>query len=217
MKGGKGHQSGQYCEVPFLAKGKIQKLVINFRRRGKITTCWNTKYLSKGKVLKVIWELRAIFFFLFFVCVYYEQLSLLCQRSFHKLERITVLSCNFALNYGHSLRSAFLNLKYIIFSQLKHIWCMYRTMYNFVSWASNLFQLTLVNLFCLYFHLNLIRARYNNKKNSVLLQWEAPYFYVIFKCIYLYNFKVLIFSIHTNISILTCKKMLHHTYILWTL
>lgn len=95
--------------------------------------------------------------------MYSEQLNLLCQRSFHKLEKkkITVLSCNFALNYGHSLRSAFLNLKHIIFSQLKHIWYMYRTMYNYnVSWASNLFLLTLVNLFCLYFHLNLIRARY---------------------------------------------------------
>lgn len=110
-------------------------------------------------------EGNLFFSFLFFVCVY-EQLSLLCQRSFHKLERITVLSCNFALNYGHSLRSAFLNLKYIIFSQLKHIWCMYRTMYNFVSWASNLFLLTLVNLFCLYFHLNLIRARYIKKTLS---------------------------------------------------
>lgn len=31
--------------------------------------------------------------------------------------------------------------------------------------------------FCLFFHLELIRARY---KNSVLLRWEAPDFYVIF-------------------------------------
>lgn len=64
------------------------------------------------------------FFLLFFLFV---------KEASTKLERTTVLSCNFALNYGHSIRSAFLNLKYILFSQLKPIQCMYNTMYNYVS------------------------------------------------------------------------------------
>lgn len=69
------------------------------------------------------------FYFLFFVFFFFW-----VKESSTNLERTTtVLSCNFALNYGHSICSAFLNLKYIIFSQLKPIQCMYNTMYNYVS------------------------------------------------------------------------------------